>query len=395
MRRPVLPVSASQASSAGVGIAGFAVVGVAFGMARFCYGLTLPDIRRDLGVSELVLGVIASASFVGYLAGLLLSGVLAAKRGPRAPTTFGGICAVIGCLLVAAAPTAPVLTVGALLAGSAAGWVWAPYFEIVERLAPEPVRPHLLARIATGLSAGLVLVGLLVLSAGGSGWRLSWAGVGGAAAVAVLVNVRLVPLLPPLPRGTGNTEKRGLLTAAVVRPLVFVTVAFAACTVYLIFAADAVRAGGLNDSAGPLLYVVLGVSGLPAVLAQQAVAAFGAERMAAVCLGAFGASLGILGSANHYLWAVLGSAVVFGSAFATGSAVVSIWVTQVFPAEPATAFTALFVAGAISSIIAPALVGAWLTFNDLNTVLLIGAALTLMTAAIIAVPSRREVAAGA
>jgi MFS family permease len=148
----------------------------------------------------------------------------------------------------------------------------------------------------------------------------------------------------------------------------------------------------LSDSAGALIYIVLGVSGLIAVLAQKAVAAFGAERMAAVCLGAFGASLGILGSASHNLWAVLGSAIIFGSAFATVSAVVSIWVTQAFPAEPASAFTALFVAGAISSIVAPALVGAWLTFNDLNTVLLIGAALTVVTAASIAVPSRREVA---
>ena len=81
MNRPVLSVSASQASPAGVGTAGFAVVGVTFGMARFCYGLTLPDIRRDLGLSELVLGFIASASFAGYLAGLLLSGVLVANAG--------------------------------------------------------------------------------------------------------------------------------------------------------------------------------------------------------------------------------------------------------------------------------------------------------------------------
>lgn len=395
MTKPVLPVSASEACPARVGMAGFAIVGVAFGMARFCYGLTLPDIRRDLGLSELVLGFIASASFAGYLAGLLLSGVLAAKRGPRAPTTLGGMCAVFGCLIVAAAPTAPLLTVGAVLAGSAAGWVWAPYFEIVERLAPEPVRPRLLAVIATGVSAGLVLVGLLVLAAGASGWRLAWAGVGGAALVAVLVNLRSVPLLHPSPRDTGNTVDRGLLRVAVVRPLVFVTVAFAACTFYLIFAADAARAGGLNDSAGALLYVVLGVSGLVAVLAQHAVAAFGAERMAAACLGAFGASLGILGGANHNLWAVLVSAIPFGSAFATGSAVFSIWVTQVYPVQPATAFTALFVAGAISSIVTPTLVGALLTFNDLNTVLLAGAALTVVTAASIAAPSRSEIPSGA
>lgn len=369
-------------------MAGFAVVGVSFGMARYCYGLTLPGIRQDLGPSELLLGFIASASFVGYLAGLLLSGVLAARRGPRAPTTVGGVCAVLGCLVVATAPTAPVLTLGTVLAGSAAGWVWAPYFEIVERLAPEPVRPRLLALVATGVSGGLVLVGLLVLGAGVSGWRLAWAGVGVAAAVAVLVNLRGVPKLPPAPSGTGSKVGRGLLDVAIVRPLVFVTVAFAACTFYLVFAADAARAGGLNDSAGALLYVVLGVSGLVAVLAQQAVDAFGAERMAAACLGAFGISLAILGGANHVVWAVLGSAVIFGAAFTTGSAVVSIWVTQVFPAEPAAAFTATFVSGAISAIVTPTLVGVLLTYSDLGTALLGGATLTVVTAVAIAAPRR-------
>lgn len=395
MTRPVLPVSTATASPSRVGMAGFAVVGVAFGMARFCFGLTLPGIRQDLGLSELLLGFIASASFVGYLGGLLLSGVLAARRGPRAPTTVGGVCGVLGCAVVAAAPTAPLLTLGAVLAGSSAGWVWAPYFEIVERLAPEPVRPRLLALIATGVSAGLVLVGLFVLVAGVSGWRLAWAGVGVAAAVAVLVNLRWVPLLPPPPRGTVTTVDGGVLKVAAVRPLVFVTVAFAACAFYLVFAADAARAGGLNDSAGALLYVVLGVSGLVAVVAQRAVAALGAERMAAVCLGAFGASLGILGGANHLLWAVLGSAILFGSAFATGSAVFSIWVTQVFPAEPASAFTALFVAGAVSSIVTPTVVGALLTYSDLGTVLLVGAALTVGIAAAIAAPRRRDLRPGA
>ena len=390
MTRPVLPVDVTSASPGRVGMAGFAVVGVAFGMARFCFGLTLPGIRQDLGLSELVLGLIASASFVGYLAGLLLSGVLAARRGPRAPTTVGGACAVLGCLVVAAAPTAPLLTFGAVLAGSAAGWVWAPYLEIVERVAPEPVRPRLLALIATGVGAGLVLVGLLVLAVGVSGWRLTWVGVGVAAAVAVVVNLRWVPPLHPAPAAATGTLGRGLLTVAVIRPLVFVTVAFAACTVYLVFAADAVQSGGLDDSAGGLLYVVLGVSGLVAVFAQRAIAAFGAERMAAVCLGAFGASLGILGGATHLLWAVLASAVLFGAAFATGSAVVSIWVGQVFPAEPARAFTALFVAGAVSSIATPTVVGALLTLTRLGTVLLAAAALTVVTAAAIAVPGRRQ-----
>ena len=75
-----------------MGLAGAAVVGVAFRMARYGYGLTLPGIREGLRLSELVLGLVSSATFAGYLAGLLLAGRLAARHGSRAPTTVGGVC---------------------------------------------------------------------------------------------------------------------------------------------------------------------------------------------------------------------------------------------------------------------------------------------------------------
>ncbi|MGB3232738.1 MAG: MFS transporter, partial [Mycobacterium sp.] len=86
-----------------IGLAGAAVVGVAFGMARYAYGLTLPDIRDELRLSELVLGLIASATFAGYLTGLVLAGPLAARRGARAPTTVGGVCGAAGAVIVAVA----------------------------------------------------------------------------------------------------------------------------------------------------------------------------------------------------------------------------------------------------------------------------------------------------
>jgi hypothetical protein len=51
----------------GVGVGGAAVVGVAFGMARYAYGLTLPEVRSEFGLSELLLGLIASGTFAGHV----------------------------------------------------------------------------------------------------------------------------------------------------------------------------------------------------------------------------------------------------------------------------------------------------------------------------------------
>ena len=66
-----------------VGATGAAVVGVAFGMARFAFGLTLPDVRSELGLSDVLLGLIAGGTFAGFLVGVLLAAPLASVAGLR------------------------------------------------------------------------------------------------------------------------------------------------------------------------------------------------------------------------------------------------------------------------------------------------------------------------
>lgn len=67
----------------GIGVGGASVVGVAFGMARYAYGMTVPDVRAEFGLSEMLLGLIASGTFAGYLIGLVSVPRLEARRGPR------------------------------------------------------------------------------------------------------------------------------------------------------------------------------------------------------------------------------------------------------------------------------------------------------------------------
>ena len=151
------------------------MMGVTFGMARYAYGLTLPAIRSALDVPEVVLGLIGSGTFGGFLLSLLAAPPLARWKGARAPTTVGGVSATVGSALVAAAPAPSVLALGGFIAGSAAGWVWASYSGIVAAVAAPRQQPRLLARITTGAAAGLVVVGVLALVV--ASWRLTWAGI--------------------------------------------------------------------------------------------------------------------------------------------------------------------------------------------------------------------------
>lgn len=245
----------------GVGVGGAVVVGVAFGMARYAYGLTLPDVRSEFGLSELLLGLIASGTFAGYLVGLVSVPVLSARRGPRAPTTVGGVCGVLGAATVALAPSPGVLAAGAVLSGSAAGWVWAPYSDIVADVAPRRHQATLLAVITTGTSLGLVGLAGLALLGTLTSWRLTWAGIAVAAAVAVVLNLRTVPRVDA-GRRDRNTSRRPPWCRAMVPPLAYVVLYFVAITIYFTYASEAVRGGGLAASTVPLLFVLIGVGGL-------------------------------------------------------------------------------------------------------------------------------------
>ena len=361
-----------------VGLAGAAVVGVAFGMARYAYGLTLPGIRQDLGLSELVLGLVASATFAGYFSGLLLAGPLAARRGSRAPTTVGGACGALGAVIVTFAQSPWVLAVGAVLAGSAGGWVWAPYSDIVTRTVSLRQQPRTLAIITTGTSGGLVLLGGLAILAALASWRLVWGGIALAAVAAAVVNLSLVPRTRPHARPGGRRGASSLARALWV-PAGYSVVYFAVVVIYFTYAADILDRGALPSAAVPALYAILGVSGLVAVTTGAIAQRLGSARVAALCLVTVGAALALLGLASDSLTATVASACIFGVGYMTGSAVLAVWTAEVVPHRAGAGFTGCLVVGAVSSVAAPALAGAVIPGFGLGPLLVVTAAVSVLS----------------
>lgn len=376
-----------HSSETRVAIGGAAVVGVAFGMARYTYGLTLPDMRAEFDLSQQLTGLVASATFVGYLIGLLGVPLLTSRRGPRAPTTIGGVCGVVGCSLVAASPSPWLLGVGAVLAGSAAGWVWAPYSDITKAVASWEARPTLLAVITTGTGVGLMGLGALGVLAPLVSWRLTWAGVAVAAAVATVVNRRLVPALPPPERAhTGSRPALKPLAA----PLFFSVAYFVGVTVYITYLSDAANEVGLPEWSPAPLFALIGLGGLVAFWTGRMTATFGPATVGVSSLVAVGVALVILGSAGTVVLAVLVSALLLGAGFMVGSSILAIWTAHASPDTPGAAFTVALVVGAVTSILTPTLTGMVLPAIGLATTLMVGGAVALVGALLLTL--RRPVA---
>ena len=348
-------VALADAAAIRVGVAGATVVAVQFGMGRFAFGLTLPDLRTDPtlsanGLSDPLLGLIASATFAGFLAGIVGAPLLARRSGPRAPTMLGCACGLIGGLVVFAAPHAGVLAVGAVLVGSAAGWVWAPYNDLVAAVASPVHRPGLLAAVSTGASAGLVAVALV---AGlGPGWRTVWAAIGVASAAAAVLNLRWTPRVAPVPPGAASVPWRALL-----RPAAYAVGYYVTTTLFFTYATDALRQGGLPSTAGPTLYAVIGIVGLLGLLTGRWCDRMGAPRVAASCLGLVALALAVLGLADGMWVAALVAGVVFAPGYMGGAAVIAIWTSALAPENSTKAMTSVLVVGALAAVLGPVAVG--------------------------------------
>lgn len=70
-------------------LTGILVVGGALGLARFGYGMILPSMQQNLGLTHDQTGYIASANMFGYFISALGAGLLASRFGPRVIIALG------------------------------------------------------------------------------------------------------------------------------------------------------------------------------------------------------------------------------------------------------------------------------------------------------------------
>ena len=187
---------------------GLAMIAVTYGLARFAYGLFLPEMRESLDLSETVLGLIGAGSYAGYWLAIVAL-VFTSRTGPRFMAVAAGAVAVVGMAVVACAPAAWVLAVGLPVAGSSSGLVSPPMAEAVVTSILEGLQDRANALINSGTSIGVALSGpaaLMVLEQ----WRIAWgtfALVGGAVVVwNAIVMPRKKPVVGDRPNGTARTD---------------------------------------------------------------------------------------------------------------------------------------------------------------------------------------------
>ena len=371
--------------------AGVGIIAVAFGLARYGYGLLLPDMRASLGIDLSTAGLIGSSAYLSYLLANTAVVPLTVRTGPRLPIALATASAVGGMLLIAAAQDAGGLAAGVLLAGASAGFAYPPYADVVAGGVPVARQSTVWATISSGTGWGVAVAGpIAVLS--GAGWRTSWLVFAGVAAAVGVVAVASVP--GGRMSGAASTVRlrpRWFLCPRS-RPLLLAAVGVGVgSSIWWSFCVDAMRDAGVGATTARLVYAGCGAAGVLASLTGVLVQRTGQRRAHQATVLGVAASLALLAVLTGAAAAVgahlappvttalvVLAAVTFGVTYNGVVAVQGMWSAAVFAERPSAGLAAVNTSLTVGTLVGPALGGFVIALSGYGPALALAALLTAL-----------------
>ena len=136
-----------------------AAVGQAFG--RFGYGVLLPAVRDDLGISNTLAGLVGAANVGAYLLGTLMVAWATSRFLLINVMRVGLAFATLGLLIASLAGSPWVLAAGLFVAGIGGAFLWIPAPVIAADALPAHRRPLAVGLMSSGIGVGVMFVSIL------------------------------------------------------------------------------------------------------------------------------------------------------------------------------------------------------------------------------------------
>lgn len=328
----------SLARTRGLTAAGLAIVAATYGLARYCFGLFLPDIRLEFGLSPELIGLIAGLSYMGYLAATFAGSWLSTVFEPRLPILLGGLAATSGMALIAWSPTPLVLAAGVFIAGTSPGLAYPPFSDVIVRHTEAGRQNVVYAWINSGTGFGVALAGPLALYAG-SDWRLAWLVFAGLALTITVWNGFALPRRRAhLETGTRRVSLWILLERSARALFVSVFLFGIVTAVYWTYAVDLLTTLTGNPRDAVHFWIVLGMAGVTGCFAGGLVNRWGLARGYLLLALVVGSAIGTLPLLVDTKLGIYLSAACFGAGFIVMTALYGMWSMRIFRAAPSIGF---------------------------------------------------------
>jgi len=180
---------------------------------RLGYGVVLPEMLRDMGLSRTAGGTIYNAYLGGYILLAPLAGWLADRIGVRLVIPACLAVVGIGVLLLSKASGLGEACLAYAIAGMGAAGIWTPVLAVAQKWFAPQRRGLALGILGAGYGLGFAAVGVLfpivVLY---YNWRCTWLVLGGAALALVAVNAAVLRNDPESSGAVPWGDKGGIST---------------------------------------------------------------------------------------------------------------------------------------------------------------------------------------
>jgi len=185
------------------------LVAVVFG--RLAYGILLPTMQADLGLSYTAAANLGTVTATGYLVLLLYAGIFAGRHGGRNAILLGLSLSLLGFLGLSQFQHYPLLLICMAILGFGTAFTFTPLVSLLGAWYPES-RGAVIGFAGSGVGLGIVLCGALLPSLmaalGNQAWRLAWLVF---ALIALLAIVLVAVLLRDPPRhGSPEPVRSGM-----------------------------------------------------------------------------------------------------------------------------------------------------------------------------------------
>lgn len=374
-----------QHSSRGRALGGLVALAAAIGIGRFVYTPILPDMVVALGWSQSEAGLVASANFLGYLAGALMTTAATVSAKPR--PWLVGMLAISGATTVgmAVGESSGAMMVLRFVGGVASAFVIVCASALVLDGLPEEEKSSTASLHFSGVGLGIAVSALVVGQAAltGFGWQGMWAAVGALALLAIPVVGRVLPsgqasARPLVPGAAGAFDGRLARLALAYGLFGFGYIITATFLVSIVRDTPEIRAWE------PWIWVLVGLSAMPSVAIWfSAARVIGPTR--AFALAACVLALGVLASVEWPTAAgAVTAAVLLGGTFMGLTALGLVAARTVAGVAPVRAMGWMTVSFAVGQMIGPMFGGVMYDLTATHRLSSLAAVVALLIAALIA-----------
>ena len=355
-------------------LSGFMLIAVTYGLARFAWGMMMPQVAQQISFSPRASGMLAACSYLAYCLATPGATLLLARWSVRSTAMLAALTAMLGLLLLAAAVSAWLIAGGLFIAGLGAGLASPALASAVSRQIDASRQTAANTLINAGTGAGIIVsVPIFMLIPGG--WRAACCCFAALALISLLLARYCLPAGRADPPGSPVGWRDRLHNRALLRVIIIAFLSGVASAAWWCFGPDVLRQHShLNEGQASMLWLVSGAAGILGALTGPLARCIGMRQVYWLAQLAMAAPLLLLAALTHFSYWLVPAAALCGAGYVTLSGILLVAGAAATPQNAASGVAAAFLTLAIGQI-GGAILFAQLYSSSAATALLLFAAI--------------------